>query len=68
MLRQERAPKLLEQLRGAALALKKTALPKSTQLLLVISMFLAHSQCLRPKRLIDSRCHHSNGKSPAARN
>jgi transposase len=29
LLRQERAPKLLEQLRGAALALKKTALPKS---------------------------------------
>ena len=28
-LRQERAPKLLEQLRAAALALKKTALPKS---------------------------------------
>ncbi len=29
LLRQERAPKLLEQLRRAALALKKTALPKS---------------------------------------
>ena len=29
LLRQERAPKLLEQLRSAALALKKTALPKS---------------------------------------
>jgi transposase len=29
VLRHERAPKLLEQLRGAALALKKTALPKS---------------------------------------
>jgi transposase len=29
LLRQERAPKLLEQLRAAALALKKTALPKS---------------------------------------
>ena len=28
-LRQERAPKLLEELRAAALALKKTALPKS---------------------------------------
>jgi hypothetical protein len=29
LLRQERAPKLLEQLRAAALSLKKTALPKS---------------------------------------
>lgn len=29
LLRQERVPKLLEQLRGAALAMKKTALPKS---------------------------------------
>ena len=29
LLRQQRAPELLEQLRAAALALKKTALPKS---------------------------------------
>jgi transposase len=29
LLRQERAPKLLEQVRGAALAMKRTALPKS---------------------------------------